>query len=49
MEPPMKHKPSAVPINTSEEEVGLQDRNVKDCQNLSHPFSYLPFEFTAAS
>ena len=48
MEPPMMHKPSAVPINTSEKEVELQDRNVKDRQNLLHPFSHLPFELTAA-
>ncbi|PUZ70712.1 hypothetical protein GQ55_2G256100 [Panicum hallii var. hallii] len=29
MEPPMKHKPSAVPINTSEEEVEFRDRNAE--------------------
>ncbi|XP_039834780.1 endoribonuclease Dicer homolog 4-like isoform X2 [Panicum virgatum] len=39
MEPPMKHKPSAVPINTSEEEVGLQDRNTELVKRRKTGFS----------
>jgi hypothetical protein len=37
MESPRKHKPT-VPINTSVEEVELEDKSVRNGQNLLHPF-----------